>query len=137
MKILIMKKVSSVKGLRLFIDNAILPNYKYKTNLSSPEFLVDIDSKFIIIAKPICDETKFYYEFMLNTEFLSNKEITYDEIVMIKNIIEILEENRCFVLSRLKKYTVSEYKEELRVREENSERMLETLKQMIVNNMNK
>ena len=74
---------------------------------------------------------------MLNTEFLSNKEITYDEIVMIKNIIEILEENRCFVLSRSKKYTVSEYKEELRVREENSERMLETLKQMIVNNMNK
>ena len=74
---------------------------------------------------------------MLNTEFLSNKEITYDEIVMIKNIIEILEENRCFVLSRLKKYTVSEYKEELRVREENSERMLETLNQMIVNNMNK
>lgn len=132
-----MKKVSSVKELRLLIDNAILPNYKYKTNLSSPEFLVDIDSKFIIIAKPMCDDTRFYYEFMLNTEFLSNKEITYDEIVMIKNIIEILEENRCFVLSRLKKYTVSEYKEELRVREENSERMLETLKQMIVNNMNK
>ena len=132
-----MKRVSSVKELKLLIDNVILPNYKYKTNLSSPEFLVDIDSKFIIMAKPICDDTRFYYEFKLDTEFLSNKELSYDEIVMIKNIIEILEENRNFVLSRLKKYTVLEYKEELRVREENSERMLDALKQMIVNNMGK
>lgn len=132
-----MKKVSSVKELKLLIDNVILPNYKYKINLSSPEFLVDIDSKIIIIAKPICDEIKFYYEFILDTEFLSSKEITYDEIVMIKNIIEILEDNRNFVLYRLKKYTVLEYKEELRVREENSERMLEVLKQMTVNNIDK
>lgn len=64
-----MKKVSSVKELRLLIDNAILPNYKYKTNLSSPEFLVDIDSKFIIIAKPICDETKFIMNLCLILSF--------------------------------------------------------------------
>jgi len=67
-----MKKVSSVKELKLLIDNVILPYYKYKTNLSS---LVDIDSKFIIMAKPICGDTRFYYEFMLKTEFLSEKKL--------------------------------------------------------------
>lgn len=40
----------------------------------------------IIIAKPICLEKEVKYEFMLDTQFLSNNEITYEEIVM-KNTI--------------------------------------------------
>lgn len=43
---------------------------------------------------------------------------------MIKNIIEVLEENRSFVLKKLKKYTVDEYKEDLRLREEESRKIL-------------
>lgn len=43
---------------------------------------------------------------------------------MIKNIIEVLEENKNFILKRLKKYTVDEYKEELRLREEKSRKIL-------------
>ena len=62
---------------------------------------------------------------------MSEAEITYDEFVMIKNIIDILEENRKFVLSRLKKYTVEEYEKEEQERKEQSEKALETLKQII------
>lgn len=50
---------------------------------------------------------------------------------MIKNIIEVLEENRSFVLKRLKKYTVDEYKEELRLREEQSQKVLDALQNFI------
>ena len=50
---------------------------------------------------------------------------------MIKNIIEVLEENKNFVLKRLKKYTVDEYKEELRLREEQSQKVLDALQNFI------
>lgn len=119
-----MTKINSVKEIKKIIDKLIIPGYHYKTNFSSSEFLVDIESKFIIIAKPVCTDKDFHYEFVLDTQFLSLKEITYQELVMIKNIIEVLEENRSFVLKRLKKYTVDEYKEELRLREEESRKIL-------------
>ena len=77
-----------------------------------------------IIAKPVCTDNDFHYEFILDTQFLSEKEINYQELVMIKNIIEVLEKNKNFVLKRLKKYTVDEYKEELRLREEKSRKIL-------------
>ena len=51
---------------------------------------------------------------------------------MVKNIIEVLEDNRSFVLKRLKKYTVDEYKEELRLREEKSNKYFETFKSLII-----
>lgn len=54
---------------------------------------------------------------------------------MIKNIIDILENNRKFVLAKFKKYTVDEYKEGLRIREKNSRLMLESLKNMLSENM--
>ena len=111
----------------------MLPNYRYKTNFSCAEFLVDINSHFIITARLTCSETEFSYKFALDTQFLSDKQITYEELVMIKNIIDILEENSQFVLSRLKKYTVEEYKEELRIREEQSKIMFENLKNMLKN----
>ena len=119
-----MTKINSVKEIKKIIDKLIIPGYHYKTNFSSSEFLVDIESKFIIIAKPVCTDKDFHYEFVLDTQFLSLKEITYQELVMIKNIIEVLEENRSFVLKKLKKYTVNEYKEELRLREEESRKIL-------------
>ena len=119
-----MTKINSVKEIKKIIDKLIIPGYHYKTNFSSSEFLVDIESKFIIIAKPVCTDKDFHYEFILDTQFLSEKEINYQELVMIKNIIEVLEENKNFVLKRLKKYTVDEYKEELRLREEKSRKIL-------------
>ena len=119
-----MTKINSVKEIKKIIDKLIIPGYHYKTNFSSSEFLVDIESKFIIIAKPVCTDKDFHYEFVLDTQFLSLKEITYQELVMIKNIIEVLEENRSFVLKKLKKYTVDEYKEKLRLREEESRKIL-------------
>ena len=119
-----MTKINSVKEIKKIIDKLIIPGYHYKTNFSSSEFLVDIESKFIIIAKPVCTDKDFHYEFVLDTQFLSEKEITYQELVMIKNIIEVLEENKSFVLKKLKKYTVDEYKEELRLREEESRKIL-------------
>ena len=84
-----MKKVNSVKEIKKLIDEVMLPNYYYKTNFSCPEFLVDINSKFIIIAKPVCTEKEFYYEFVLDIQFLAEKEITYDELIMAIEVISI------------------------------------------------
>ena len=119
-----MTKINSVKEIKKVINKLIIPGYHYKTNFSCSDFLVDIESKFIIIAKPVCTDKDFHYEFILDTQFLSEKEINYQELVMIKNIIEVLEENKNFALKRLKKYTVDEYKKELRLREEKSRKIL-------------
>ena len=67
------------------IKNTI-EGYKVKTNFRSCDFLVQIGGV-IIIAKPICLEKEVRYELMLDTQFLSNKEMTYEEIVMIKILL--------------------------------------------------
>ena len=115
------------------IQNTI-EGYKVKTNFSSCEFLVQFGS-FIIIAKPICLEKEVKYEFILDTQFLSNKEITYEEIIMIKNIMDLLNKNKKLALSRLKKWTVEEYIEEKRQKELRSEQMLEALKNAFTNRL--
>ncbi len=125
------KKIKRVKDLKKIIDKVLLPNYIYKTNFNSSDFLIDINYNIIIKAKLIKKDNKMVYEFVVDTQFMSEAEITYDEIVMIKNIIDILEENRKFVLSRLKKYTVEEYEKEEQERKEQSEKALEALKQII------
>ena len=109
-----------------------IEGYKVKTNFSSCDFLVQIGG-FIIIAKPICLEKEVRYEFMLDTQFLSNKEITYEEILMIKNIIDLLNQNKKLALSILKKWTIEEYIEDKRKRELRSQQMLEALKSAFVN----
>ena len=124
------KNIRSVKDLKLLIDKVVLPNYSYKTNFSDPDFLIDINYKIIIKARLIKKDNKMVYEFVVDTQFISNQEITYDEIVMVKNIIEILEENRKFVLSRLKKYTVEEYEKEMEEKEKRREKAFEELKQI-------
>lgn len=125
------KKIKRVKDLKKIIDKVLLSNYIYKTNFNSSDFLIDINYNIIIKAKLIKKDNKMVYEFVVDTQFMSEAEITYDEIVMIKNIIDILEENRKFVLSRLKKYTVEEYEKEEQERKEQSEKALEALKQII------
>ena len=125
------KKIKRVKDLKKIIDKVLLPNYIYKTNFNSSDFLIDINYNIIIKAKLIKKDNKMVYEFVVDTQFMSEAEITYDEIVMIKNIIDILEENRRFVLSRLKKYTVEEYEKEEQERKEQSEKAIETLKKII------
>lgn len=109
-----------------------IESYKIKTKFSSCDFLVQIGG-FIIIAKPICLEKEVRYEFMLDTQFLSNKEITYEELLMIKNIIDLLNKNKKLALSRLKKWTIEEYIEDKRQKELRSQQMLEALKSAFVN----
>ena len=50
---------------------------------------------------------------------------------MINNILSILENNRIFVLSRLKKYTVEEYEKEVEQKKKQSEIMFEALKKSL------
>ena len=124
----------SLTDLKKEIIQNTIEGYKVKTNFSSCDFLVQIGA-FIIIAKPICLEKEVRYEFMLDTQFLSNKEITYEEIIMIKNIIDLLNKNKKLALSRLKKWTVEEYIEDKRQKELRSEQMLEALKSAFTNRL--
>jgi len=55
---------------------------------------------------------KFKYEFLLDTQFINGKTITSEELIMVKNIIDILEANRKFALTKFKKYTAQEFLEE-------------------------
>ena len=67
-----------LRDLKQEINKEVLEGYKLKTNFSSNEFLVEIGN-FIIIAKIICTDTEVKYEFVLDTQFVSDKEITYEE----------------------------------------------------------
>ena len=121
-----------LKDLKQEIIKNTVEGYKVKTNFSSSDFLVEIGSM-IIIAKPICLEKEVKYEFMLDTQFLSSNEITYEEILMIKNIIDLLNENKKLAISRLKKWTVEEFIEDRRRAELRSEQMLEAFKRAFLN----
>ena len=124
-----------LRDLKQEIKKNVLEGYELRTNFSSNEFLVEIGN-FIIIAKIICTDTEVKYEFALDTQFVSDKEITYEELVMIKNVIELLNEHRKLALSRLKKWTVEEYREDERIRKIRSEKMLEELKSIFLNRTN-
>lgn len=128
-------KIRTVKEIRKLIDEVMLPEYSYKTNFSSSDFLVDINYNLVISANLVKEDNKMIYKFILDTQFLSSREITYDELKMLTKIIDILEDNRKFVLSRLKKYTVEEWEEEQRIRKKRSDEMLESLKMMFEEHM--
>lgn len=125
-------KIKSVKEIKKLIDEVMLPGYYYKTNFSCSDFLVDINYKLIIKAELVKREDKMAYEFVLDTQFSSEKVISYKEMKMIISIIDILENNRKFVLSRLKKYTIEEYEKEKMERERQSKMMLEALKNIFI-----
>ena len=125
----------NIKELKEIIKKEVLKGYRLKTNFSCDDFFVELGS-FIVIAKIICLENEVKYEFTLDTQFLSTKEITYEEIVMIKNVIDILNKYKKLAISRLKKWTVEEYLEDKRIREKRSEEMLEALKRALSNSIN-
>lgn len=127
--------LKNIKELKALIKSEMLEGYKLKTNFSSDEFFVEFGN-FIIIAKIICLEKEVKYEFTLDTQFVFNKEITYDEIVMIKNVIDILNKYKKLAISRLKKWTLEEYLEDRKIREKRSEEMLEALKKALLYNTN-
>lgn len=126
--------VNNIKELKEIIKKEVLKGYKLKTNFSCDEFFVEIGSM-IIIAKAICSEKEIKYEFVLDTQFISTKEITYEEIAMIKNVIDILNKYKKLAISRLKKWTVEEYLEDKKAREKTSEEMLKALKKELCNNI--
>lgn len=125
-------RIKSVKEIKKLINEVLLPGYCYKTNFSCSDFLIDINYKFIIKTELVKQDNRMIYVFVLDTQFLSEKVISYEEMKMVINIIKILENNRKFVLSRLKKYTVEEYEKEKMERERKSEMMLEVLKTMFI-----
>lgn len=126
-------KIKRVKEIKKLIDDVILPGYTYKTNFNCAEFLIDINFNLIIAAKLIRYDDSVEYQFILDTQFLSNGEVTFDEIKMIGKIIDILEDNKKFVLSRLKKYTVKEYDAEIERRERESKKVMDSLMKLIEN----
>ena len=126
-------KIKRVKEIKKLIDDVILPGYTYKTNFNCAEFLIDINFNLIIAAKLIRYDDSVEYQFILDTQFLSNGEVTFDEIKMIGKIIDILEDNKKFVLSRLKKYTVKEYDAEIERRERESKQVMDSLMKLIEN----
>lgn len=125
--------IKRVKEIKKLIDDVILPGYTYKTNFNCAEFLIDINFNLIIAAKLIRYDDSVEYQFILDTQFLSNGEVTFDEIKMIGKIIDILEDNKKFVLSRLKKYTVKEYDAEIERRERESKKVMDSLMKLIEN----
>lgn len=68
----------NLRDLKQEINNIVIEGYQVKTNFSSCDFLVQIGGM-NIIAKPICLEKEVKYEFVLDVQFLSSKEITYDK----------------------------------------------------------
>ena len=125
----------NLRDLKQEIKKKVLEGYDLRTNFSSNDFLVEIGN-LIIIAKIICTDTEVKYEFALDTQFVSDKEISYEEIVMIKDVIDLLKQNKKLALSRLKKWTVEEYREDERIRKIRSEKMLEELKSIFLNRTN-
>lgn len=129
-------KIKSVKEIKKLIDKVILPGYTYKTNFSCGEFLIDINTSLIIAAELVKENNQMKYRFVLDTQFLRGNIVTHDEIIMLDKIINIFEENRSFVLSKLKKYTVEEYEREKEYRKKQSEKVLEALKKFVSDKIN-
>ena len=79
--------MKTVKELKKEIDKIIKPGYTYQTNLSWPEMLVSINHGLGIGAKLFKNDNKMVYKFIVDTQFISSNEISYDEICMCKNIL--------------------------------------------------
>ncbi len=122
-----------ISQLREAIKSKVKKDYRLKINFSRPQFFIEIGN-LIINAKPICNETGVKYEFVLDTQFLSQREITFDELIMVKEIIEVLEANKELAISKLSKWTIEEYKEHIRLKEEQREQMLKALKEAFLKN---
>lgn len=125
--------MKTVRELKQAIDKVMKSGYKYQTNLSWNESLISISHGLSIGAKLVQVDNKMVYKFYVDTQFISNKEISYDEICMCKDIIEILEQNRNFVLRRLRKYTVEEYEQEQIEHKQKQESLIKFLDSFVHN----
>lgn len=125
--------MKTVKELKQELDKIMKTGYTYRTNLSWREMLVEFECGIGIGTKLVKIEDKIVYEFIVNTEFVSSKEISYDEICMCKDIIDIFEKNRNFVLRRLKKYTVEEYEQEQLEFKQRQESFIKFLDSLVIN----
>ena len=79
-------RIKSVKEIKKLINEVLLPGYCYKTNFSCADFLIDINYKFIIKAELVKKDNRMIYVFVLDTQFLSEKVISYEEMKMVINI---------------------------------------------------
>lgn len=125
----------NLRDLKQEIIKIAIEGYKAKTNFSSCDFFVEMGN-ITIIAKVICNEKEVKYEFMLDTQWLSSNEVNYEEIIMIKNVMELLNKHKKLAISRLKKWTVEEFIEDKKQIEIKSEQMLEMLKSALYNRQN-
>ena len=125
--------MKTVKELKQELDKIMKTGYTYRTNLSWREMLVEFECGIGIGTKLVKIEDKIVYEFIVNTEFVSSKEISYDEICMCKDIIDIFEKNRNFVLRRLKKYTVEEYEQDQLEFKQRQESFIKFLDSLVIN----
>lgn len=123
----------NVTELKREIKKIIPSDYSVKINFSSPEFLIEYDSN-VIMAKEICNDKEVYYDFVLDVQFNSFKYIVYKDIVIVKKIIDLLNQNKELAISRLKKRTVSEYHEALEKFKKNQEKILLSLKYIFYKN---
>ena len=126
--------MKTVRELKQEIDKVIVSGNTYQANLSWTERLISINHGVGIGAKLIKKDNKMVYEFIVDTQFVGSKEITYDEICMCKDIIDILEKNRNFVLRRLKKYAVEEYEKEQIEFEKRQEKFIKFLDSLVHEN---
>ena len=114
--------------LKKLIKSKVLKEYKTKINFDNPQNYIEIGN-LTIIAKLVCNENTVVYEFVLDTQFCNSNELTHKEITMINEIMTILEEHKQLAISKLKKWTVEEYKEELYKKQIKSEQLINALKE--------
>lgn len=115
-------------NLKKLIKSKVLKEYKTKINFDNPQNYIEIGN-LTIIAKLVCNENTVVYEFVLDTQFCNSNELTHKEITMINEIMTILEEHKQLAISKLKKWTVEEYKEELYKKQIKSEQLINALKE--------
>ncbi len=114
------------KQIKRQINDVLISGYSSKINISDSDSLVDIVPKLAITAIPVESDNKIDYEFVLDTRFLKEKVIKYDEMKMVCEIIDILESNREYVLSK-----IEEYKEE----QENGLKIAQLFQKMFQNEL--
>lgn len=127
--------MKNVTELKSEIKKIIPSDYRIKTNFSSSEFLVEYGNN-IIIAKEVCTDKEVYYDFVLDTQFNSSKYIAYEDIIIAKNIIDLLNQNKELATSKLPKRTVLEYHKAQEDSKKNQEQLLLSLKYMFYKNKN-
>lgn len=125
--------MKNVTELKKEIKKIIPSYYRVKTNFNCSEFLVEYGNN-IIMAKEVCTDKKVYYDFVLDTQFNSSGYIVYEDIVITKNIMDVLNQNKELATSKLPKRTVLEYHKALEDSKKNQEQVLLSLKYMFYKN---